>query len=246
MVGDYAIAPSWADGHHTGYYTFRMLRDRCPCDACAAARATGPARSPSPAWLIGTGSTPDPDPREGMLSSAAGPPFVGDPDVKDPRPSMAAIDPGAPARPAASPRPRRAASQAPSLPYLNRELSWLEFNARVLHEARDERNPLLERVKFLAIFASNLDEFFQVRVAGLRQQVAGRQGRPLAGRTDGRGTAGGGPGSRPRAGRRPFGHLRGHPSRAGGRGRRDRSTTPRSRNTTRRFASASSTRSSRS
>ncbi len=51
-----------------------------------------------------------------------------------------------------------------------RELAWIEFNARVLHEARDARNPLLERVKFLAIFASNLDEFFQVRVSGLRRQ----------------------------------------------------------------------------
>ncbi|HEU5204678.1 MAG TPA: RNA degradosome polyphosphate kinase [Candidatus Limnocylindrales bacterium] len=83
---------------------------------------------------------------------------------------MAAVQPGTVSRPQVR-RARRPAREAAPLPYINRELSWLEFNARVLHEARDERNPLLERVKFLTIFAGNLDEFFQVRVAGLRQQM---------------------------------------------------------------------------
>ena len=57
--------------------------------------------------------------------------------------------------------------------FLNRELSWIDFDTRVLAMAEDASVPLLERAKFLAIFSQNLDEFFQVRVAGLKDQVAG-------------------------------------------------------------------------
>jgi polyphosphate kinase len=81
--------------------------------------------------------------------------------------------------------PARARKREPEL-FLNRELSWLEFNNRVLEEATDPANPLLERLKFAAIVAGNLDEFFMVRVAAVKHAVAeGDTGADLAGLTPG-------------------------------------------------------------
>ncbi|MGF7236474.1 MAG: RNA degradosome polyphosphate kinase, partial [Frankia sp.] len=73
-----------------------------------------------------------------------------------------------------APRPLATASDLPDDRFINRERSWLDFNARVLALAEDESAPLLERAKFLAIFASNLDEFYMVRVAGLMRREATR------------------------------------------------------------------------
>jgi polyphosphate kinase len=107
-------------------------------------------------------------------------------------PVAADIDLGPPAATPLLPRavrvqevPADAPLEHPSL-YFNRELGLLDFNWRVLQQGRDPRTPLLERVRFLAITSSNLDEFFQKRVGGLkRQQIAGVQTRSLDGRTPG-------------------------------------------------------------
>ncbi len=89
---------------------------------------------------------------------------------------------GAPTPIASVSSPARPGADNPKL-FLNRELSWLEFNQRVLDEAADPTVPLLERAKFLSIVATNLDEFFMIRVAGLKQQVAG--GDPVEPSADG-------------------------------------------------------------
>ncbi|HSU18722.1 MAG TPA: hypothetical protein VLI45_03165, partial [Acidobacteriaceae bacterium] len=81
-----------------------------------------------------------------------------------------ALKPKSRKRKARAPQQRPAAALQESR-FLNRDESWLKFNGRVLQEADDPSNPLLERVKFLAITASNLDEFMEIRVAGTLQQI---------------------------------------------------------------------------
>ena len=81
--------------------------------------------------------------------------------VEDPKGKVQALE--------TPPRPSERFSDPKN--FINRELSWLEFNRRVLEEAQDPTQPLIERVKFLTIFSSNLDEFFEIRVAGIKQQI---------------------------------------------------------------------------
>ena len=87
------------------------------------------------------------------------------------RPSEAEISPGPAIVPLRLDDPRL---------YFSRELSWLEFNDRVLEEAFDDRNPLLERLKFVAIYGTNLDEYFMIRVAALKQQVEAEVNEPAS------------------------------------------------------------------
>ena len=174
------------------------------------ARRTDGSRLRQPGSRVGRAILARPGPRTGR-------PRTRSPKRRWPRSNLA--HPPAP-RPVAPRRPRRRhAPKAPSRTS-TASSSWLDFNARVLHEARDERNPLLERVKFLAIFAGNLDEFFQVRIAGLRQQVeAGKVARSPDGRTAEEQLAAA-RAARARARRRPFGDLVDGP--AGARRRRHR------------------------
>ncbi|MGH8570538.1 MAG: RNA degradosome polyphosphate kinase, partial [Gammaproteobacteria bacterium] len=111
-------------------------------------------------------------------------PMVTDPAERKRSTRLKPLSFDAPADPAAVPPSSHGQDlDAPEL-YLNRELTWLAFNRRVLHEAQDERTPLLERVKFLAIVHSNLDEFFMKRIGGLKQQLgAGVQTASMDGRT---------------------------------------------------------------
>ena len=131
----------------------------------------------------GNGSPPaDPSTNAMSMKDATRPPEGASTRSRRRRSRSAAPSPEA-AAPAPAASPPDVDLKSPTL-YLNRELTWLEFNRRVLNEAEDLRTPLLERVKFLAIVSSNLDEFFMKRIGGLKQQVgAGVQELTVDGRT---------------------------------------------------------------
>ncbi|HYH31127.1 MAG TPA: RNA degradosome polyphosphate kinase, partial [Pseudonocardia sp.] len=134
-------------------------------------RARAPRRAPRPSTRrVHAASSPAPVASATAAREQPGPaaPATGVRTAHPPTPGSSSAAAAVPVSPPA--RTRAPVSELPDDRYLNRELSWLDFNARVLALAEDPSQPLLERAKFLAIFASNLDEFYMVRVAGLKRR----------------------------------------------------------------------------
>lgn len=138
------------------------------------------AQSRNPAVVAGTLAADSPDSNGTSVSIVAQPPTPADPSG----PPLTRPRYATPADPTPVPAPATRHDLDRPEYYLNRELTWLNFNFRVLHEAEDPRTPLLERVHFLAIVGSNLDEFYMKRIGGLKQQAeAGITERTVDGRT---------------------------------------------------------------
>jgi polyphosphate kinase len=127
---------------------------------------------PSTATRSGRAATADPASAPVAPAAAGAAPAAGPAEAAAPPAPAPAVSPAAGTKDPTRTAPRRRDPRRTTRStYINRELSWLDYAGRVLYEARDPRNPLLDRVNFLTIFASMLDEFFQIRISGLRQQL---------------------------------------------------------------------------
>ena len=173
-VGDTASRRSGQDSEGTADPARRggdAAGDRAPRRTARRVRAASRPAAPAPASGTASGTDGSVTARRGTRRTEPKP-AAADRAPERPNPTAATavstISAAVPVSPPArTPAP---ASELPDDRYLNRELSWLDFNARVLALAEDPSQPLLERAKFLAIFASNLDEFYMVRVAGLKRR----------------------------------------------------------------------------